>query len=763
MQGAGRPPLNRLGMAYLRGLLRSAHKESLRSRQSKDTPSGGLSKHIALASGAIVLLSIGIGATYATRRNATSLELEEERILLTYRIQETRSLSKSWGYRNDSFDLLKGRHPDFARLHLRDPDLIGNQRILLFLDLKGQTAFNSLQHATNAKGRQALPELKRCLAAIEQDLQRPLQSITRICPSRSGPYILGASTITNDTWEAPTIGRVGIFTPVNAPPSKTIHDKQLQKDLDKISNRHLHIHSSSSSNLWQVSLPIDQHFGLDTLPRESQAQLIEPIVFSTNDLIQAASPLLLVATALAFSGQRNLLLKRRSRLIKQRQHHKNAQSSRQLQRFSSEHGLLNKDIFTRRFSQRTAWNWSLSRQLVLIELDLGGEINSLQGTAITLQDLMPSLCRHIAEAGFKETGCQYSQNTILACTPYIDLTGNTQRIQNNSIAMLHQRCIEHLSKQNILTPWTLTIAHATTENGRALADQVKALLLTTKAARKLGLHQMALDRSNPAFLEAQQEQSAMDDVIAAMRGITPLPIGTSTAYYCPSGDPDQWTIHHRRLSPVLPHQNPGRIKTAIRDALKPDPTEEICHRLGLDHILLKQMSTAALKHWEDSDRKSTIAIRLGKVGPGDQKSRVQLLQRCLDALPAELYEHLIIAVDTHNLNDEEASDLMQGLRGLGPKIMHNNPSLGLSFEHKPDIIRINCKEIDQHPTDTLISLYRLLQDASLKLNFELVGAAICSDAQFHLWHKLGLRVFEGEWIEHMAQKVRNDYPQAGYS
>jgi len=275
MHRAGRPPLTRLGLNRLQRLLHSARKEALRSRQSKEATSGVLPKHIALTSGAIIILSVSFVLTYATRRDATLIELEEERILLTYRIQETRSLSKSWGYRNDSFDLLNGQHPDFARLHLRDPDLLGNQRILVFLDLKGKTAFNTLQKEPTAHGKQALPDLKNCLAAVEEDLKKPLQSITRICPSSSGPYILGASTITNDTWDAPVNGRVGIFTPVNAPPSTTIHDKPLARRLDGISNRHLKIHSNSSnsSNLWQISLPIDQDFGLDTPAGESQAHL----------------------------------------------------------------------------------------------------------------------------------------------------------------------------------------------------------------------------------------------------------------------------------------------------------------------------------------------------------------------------------------------------------------------------------------------------------------------------------------------------------
>ncbi|MFM8675150.1 MAG: hypothetical protein ACKOCA_09075 [Vulcanococcus sp.] len=724
-----------------------------------------LHKHIALTSGAIILLSVSFGLTFATRRDATLIELEEERILLTYRIQETRSLSKSWGYRNDSFDLLNRRHPDFARLHLRDPDLLGNQRILLFLDLKGKTAFNSLQQEPTAHGKQVLPDLKNCLAAIEEDLKKPLQSITRICPSRSGPYILGASTITNDTWDAPVNGRVGIFTPVNAPPSTTIHDKPLVRRLEGISNRHLQIdsNSSNSSNLWQISLPIDQDFGLDTPAGESQARLIEPIAFSANDWTQVVSPLLLVATALVFNGQWNLLQRRKTRLIKQRHQHVSSQISRKLQRFSLEHGLLNKKIFARRFEQRTAWNWSLSRQLALIELDLGGDINSLQGTAITLQKLMPGLCKTLSEAGLDQTACQYRQNTILACFPCAEASPNTARNTSTVIASLHQQCTEHLAKQDILAPWTLTISHTTANQEIALADHEKDLLLTSKAARKLGVQHMALDHDNPAFIEAQQEQKAMEDVISAMRGITPLGTRTSNVYHCPSSKPNDWSIHHRRLSPIPLNHNTGNVNKTRQDPLMQNSTEDICHQLGLDHILLKQMSDAAFKEWESSGRTCTIAIRLGKVRPGEHRSKAQLLQRCLDALPTELSQHLIIGVDTHNLNDDEACELMQDLRELGPKLMHENPMLGLSFESTPDFIRINCKEFDQHKTDTLISLCKLLQDVSLKIKFQLVGEAICSDAQFHLWHKLGLRLFEGDWIEHMAQKASNDYHRHGFS
>ncbi len=767
MHSAGKPPRNRLDAFNIAGLLRSARKEALRARQPQDKPRWELLRHTALAGGALILLSIGFGATYATRRDATLLELEEERVLLTYRIQETRALSKNWGYRNDSFDLLQGKHPDFAKLHLRDPDLLGNERIMLFLDLEEQTVFNSLQQAPSAKGTQALPELEKCLHAVSQDLHKPLQSITRICSTSSGPYILGASTITNDTWEAPVSGRVGIFTPVNAPPSASIHNAELKHELDAISSRHLQINSSHtrSNDPWQLSLAIDQNFGLDTPPREIQAQLVKPIAFSANDWGQISRPLLIAATALAFSRQWNLLQRRKARLIKQQQRHNSSQKTRKLQRFNQEHGLLNKDTFARRFIQTSAWNWSPGRQLILIELDLEGDRNSLEGTSITLQGLMPGLCKYLAGAGLQETACQYSQNTILACIPKAADPASRQTSQDFSVASLHHRCVEKLHQQNILTPWALTIAYTTAEQGRALTDQVTSLLLTTKAARKLGLHQMALDQHNPAFQEAQQEQNDIDSVVDAMRGVTPLAISSANVYHCPSSDPSHWTIHHQQLSPILASFDTSRVsaRTQVRDERRQCKTEEICHRLGLDHILLKQMSSAASKRWEDSGRTSSVAIRLGKIRPGEHYARAQLLQRCLEALPNEFIENLIIVVDTHNLSDDETSILMQRLRGLGTKIMNDSPGLGLSLECAPDLMRINCKELDQHATDTLISLYRLLQDAGTKLNFQLVGEAICSEAQFHLWHKLGLRLFEGDWIDRMAEAARIDYTKPGYS
>jgi len=721
----------------------------------------------------MALFAIGAGLSYSARRTAVLLELEEERELLTIRIHQTRTLSKSWGYRNDSFDLLKQKHPDFAKLHLRDPDLLGNQRVMLFLDLDGQIAFNSLEHIPSPTGSQALPELRPCLASISNQLTKALQSITRLCSSRSGPYILAASPIANDTWDAPVNGTVGIFTPVDAMPSASIKDIHLQQELELLSRNHLIINPETKNSSkpwpptpdqWQASLPLDQDFGIDH-PADHPAMITSPIHLTTGDWIKSLIPLGLVAAVLSIRHQWSMLLKRQSRLNRLRNTHSSLKADQSRRRRQPEHGLLTKEAFTDRFSHKTAWNWSINRCLVLIELDLNAEAMSDQGIAITLEDLLPSLCKSLCKNGYSEIACQYNINSILACLPCQDANGTQQSELETRIKALHKECSKQIDERDVLAPWKLTITHCPADRNKPLGPQVNDLALTAIAARRLGLDHMALNLQNHTFRTAQREQQAAEDVILTLRDERPLEIALENTYHCPLSDPNHWAIHHQRIRPVLSktnrketHQN--QLEACLHD-LPQDLPQAIAHRLGLDNLLLKKMIASAYDLWESSQHSATFAIRIGRLRKGELQDRVEAIRRCLHAMPTELRDNLIFAIDTHSLTDDEASELIADLQAMGPRVMHDNPGFGLAFECAPNYIRINCKELDHHATDTLMSLYRLLQDAGQKLDFKLVGEGISSEAQFHLWHKLGLRLFQGAWIEHMAHKVQHDYPQAG--
>jgi hypothetical protein len=121
---------------------------------------------------------------------------------------------------------------------------------------------------------------------------------------------------------------------------------------------------------------------------------------------------------------------------------------------------------------------------------------------------------------------------------------------------------------------------------------------------------------------------------------------------------------------------------------------------------------------------------------------------------------LIINLATQETSNQEIAKLEEWLRMMGAETLQaagraNEDSFNLNFERTSNYLTINCLEMSTLNTDTLSSLHRFLQDAGRQMGYELIGASISTEAQFHFWHKLGLTLFTGPWITHHASLSRS--------
>lgn len=724
----------------------SLEKEARWQEQHAEPSSSPLQK-LMLIGGALAVLALGLLGSYQSRRMATRIELEEERELLSVRLHHARVMSKSWGYRNDSFNFLQNKHPNFARLHLRDPDLLGNETVMLFFDLDGRLVFNSLQHDHNRAGLHALKALQQCIAPHAKELHGALESLTKLCSTPSGSYLMAASTIANDTWDAPVKGHVGLFTPVNAMPSPSIHNAHMQEELERLARARLTTDAPELKRRWQqVALPISADDGLDIAP-SGGAWIGAPVTLSSWNWLRGIAPLGLLSGVMIVRRQWSLLRLRRKRLVTLQQLHISKQHAQQQQRHHPIHGLLSSSAFGKRFTDAFSWSWDSPRELVLLQLQTSGDPQRSHGSSITLATLLPNLCHLVGCMGYSNVACQSDADGALLC-----LRPNPAEAIPSQIERLRSRCGRQLQALQPLSAFSLTATHLQADRATTLEEQRRDLTLMAAATRLLGNNTMAVDRSNPAFVKEWQGAQLEQELLEIASGTRPLHTRCESLHHCPSTDPLSWQLHHLRLQPSLQHAEESQMSSHSLNAL--------IGELGLGDLIFQKVLHHAARHWQTTATTTKLEISSGLLDPRNIQNRSAVLRDAIARLPRTCRQRLILAMASQNASGQELQPLEGWLHHMGVETLQatrgvDDSAFNLCFERTPHYLSINCREMDKHSTDTLMSWHRFLQDASTQMGCQLIGEAINSEAQFHFWHKLGMTLFAGPWIERHASRVRS--------
>lgn len=702
---------------------------------------------VALISGAIAVLGLGFLTSYQVRRNATFTELEEQRELLSLRIHHIRVRSKMWGYGNDSFRFISNQHPDFAELHLRDPDLLGNKVVMLFFDLDGNLAFNSEDYHSSQLKPGVLKELQRCFTPHRDQLNTALQSLTKLCKSSSETYLMSASTIANDTLEAPVGGFVGVFTPVGAMPSAKIHNTHLEKALSQLERSRLFIGKPNHSQLWNAALPVDREAGLDIQPPNG-ATISAPIVMSHWDALKTLAPLGILSSFIAIHRNWSLIRRRRMRLIRLNQHHLREQLVRRQQQHDPAHGLLSTSTFARWFAEDTRWNWDKARILVRIQINTHGGPQRSYGSEITLTQLLPSMCGLLRRMGHRNTGCQTQDgHAALLC-----FAPNEAEPIHTQIEELRSRCDSELHHLYPLKSFSITATYQVAKRETNLHDQDSDLALTATAAQMLGRKTMALDRSDPMFDKAWRLSQLKQELIEIAIGTRQIKTRYESVYECPKTDRPSWRLHHKRLILCLKHTEDQTFSH--------DEVNQLTSELDVGSILFEKLLSQAAQDWSTSPIKPKIEISSGPIHQHNITGRSAEIRERISQLPRDFTSDLIINLATQETSNQEIAKLEEWLRMMGAETLQvagraNEDSFNLHFERTSNYLTINCHEMSTLNTDTLSSLHRFLQDAGRQMGYELIGASISTEAQFHFWHKLGLTLFTGPWITHHASLSRS--------